>query len=266
MLITLLLWMAVVPAAWGYGKLVLAGEDYECDTESVVARMYTGLLLMSILLFAIALFSDLSWWSGCIVLIPGCALGIADRVRKKNCGVLLVFGLLMVPIAAWAATRQVDYYDTGLYHHQAVKWMTEYGIVKGVALISFRFAWLSSWFSFAAPFNYGAMSGRESGIVGGLPVALALLPALLFVRNISWKERPGFRSVVWVVFGSALALICMGWHIERSLAPDMMTWLLSAVILTILTKRGSGDATRIGRRRTCRVQPWSLLTSSSSKA
>ncbi len=263
MLITLLLWLGVIPAAWGYGKLVLAGEDFESDTESVIARMYTGLLLMSILLFAIALFVNLSWWSGCIVLIPGFVLGVADRIKKNNRVVLLVFGLLMVPVSAWVTTRYVDYYDTALYHHQAIKWMSEYGIVKGVALISFRFAWLSSWFSFAAPFNHGELTGREAGIVGGLAFALMLLPALLFFRNISWKGTPGFRSVFWVVFGSALALICLAWHIERSVGPDMMTWLLSAVILTILTNKGSSDATRIGQSSliaalACTVKPTSV--------
>jgi hypothetical protein len=92
-------------------------------------------------------------------------------------------GILAV-IAALSSTRLVRAFDTGLYHYQIVRWLSEYGTVRGLALLHFRFGFSSSWFALAAPFDFGPFQGRISGLFGGLAIFLAVLHFALAVSRI----------------------------------------------------------------------------------
>src|ERR1700744_1795677 len=161
MLIALVVWFTVIPAAWGYGRLLL-GKRSDSSVESVVFRLYAGILLMAALLFALAIFRDLAWWLGVVILIPGFSVALTNRVPRNNRRAIAACAALMVPIALWVTSREIRFYDTALYHQPVVRWLSEYGLVRGIGLICFRFALVSSWFAAAAPLNQGGLDGRAA--------------------------------------------------------------------------------------------------------
>jgi hypothetical protein len=159
--------------------------------------------------------------------------------------VYLVAGLLI--LAFFASTAEVRFFDTGLYHQQMTKWLSDFGLVPGVALLQKRYGWTSSWFAAAATLNHGPLRGREAAIMGGLPFALMLMSSAATV----WRYKlagvlPGIRGLTWCLFSGFLLVISVTWNIESSLSPDVVIWLLPIAIALLLSEASTSSSERVG--------------------
>lgn len=76
--------------------------------------------------------------------------------RGKMLGILFLFFLF-----AYGASRGIIHYDTGLYHAQSIRWIEEYGAVKGLGNLHCRLAYNSSSFALSALYSM-AFSGGQS--------------------------------------------------------------------------------------------------------
>ena len=65
--------------------------------------------------------------------------------RGRMLGILFLFLLF-----AYGTSRGVIHYDTGLYHAQSIRWIEEYGVVKGLGNLHCRLAYNSSSFALSA--------------------------------------------------------------------------------------------------------------------
>jgi len=83
------------------------------------------------------------------------------------------------------ASGPVGYFDTGLYHAQAVKWINEYGTVPGLGNLHHRLAFNSSWFYFSAFFDMLAFDGKTSHLVNLIPITLGLIVCFSGFNNIA---------------------------------------------------------------------------------
>ena len=99
----------------------------------------------------------------------------------------VLFAILFI---AWAYCTSRGYmvYDTSLYHGQSIRWIEEYGIVKGLGNLHERFAYNSSVFSLYALFSM-------KYITGGVPMhtvngffALVLSLSVLKLGH-AWKRK-----------------------------------------------------------------------------
>ena len=100
------------------------------------------------------------------------------RNEKKNAGKLLtvkiVLGLFLFLLYAYGTSRGIIHYDTGLYHAQSIRWIEEYGVVKGLGNLHCRLAYNSASFALSALYSLAFMGGQSYHCVAGL---LALLVA-----------------------------------------------------------------------------------------
>jgi hypothetical protein len=240
MIIAFAAWLIAFTAASGYGRLVMRGNSDSASAAAEFPRIYTGLLILSTILLAAAAFTNLTPFVGLIALMPG--IVIWWRCREKNKPARRDFVILAF-IAMFISTREIDFYDTALYHQQSVKWLAEHGLVRGVALVNFRFGFVSSWFALAAPLNHGVTVGRV-GIIGGIPFVLAIFSGLQFVRGLL-RRQPNLTT--WAIFGLLLSVVAVIWHVDSSLSPDLMAWLLPLVIVMILADTNATEADRLGR-------------------
>lgn len=244
MILTLAVWLIVLNAAAGYGRLL---TPYSLDgrrAESDASRVYAGLLIVSTILLLVALFTNLTPWIGVVALLPG----LAVYWRRRPLGKLFRRShVIYVLIALFVSVHEINFYDTALYHQQAVKWLAEHGLVRGLALVYFPFGFVDSWFAFAAPLDHGITAGRV-GIIGGLPFALAVVPAIRIGRGLFDRRMvPRLSSLTWAILGLLLAVVSIEWHVDSSLSPDSMIWLLPMIIITVLTSSEAAEADRLGR-------------------
>lgn len=157
--------------------------------------------------------------------IPAVRHELALWISALNGPVMFGAGLLLLSVGL-NSTRIVEAYDTALYHYQFVRWLSEFGTVRGFALLQERFGTSSSWFALAAPFDFGPFQGRVAGLTGGLAILLCLLHFALALRRL--LAHRANRTDWFLIGGYGLIVpICLAWTFEVSLSPDLPIWILT---------------------------------------
>ena len=81
-------------------------------------------------------------------------------------------------IWSYCTSRGYMHYDSDLYHAQSIRWIEEYGVVKGLGNIHVRFAYNSSFFALSALYSIKFLIGQSLHTVNGF-IALLLSTEVL---------------------------------------------------------------------------------------
>ena len=68
---------------------------------------------------------------------------------------------------AYGTSRGMIHYDTGLYHAQSIRWIEEYGVVKGLGNLHCRLAYNSSSFALSALYSMAFLGGQSYHCAAG---------------------------------------------------------------------------------------------------
>jgi hypothetical protein len=141
------------------------------NQRPLISYLITGLIVLTAIGEWIALFKPLGF-SVLLLILAGFALLTLINKKKvftkarelwfsdrPNGGLFLIslFCFLIMILVLNAGPTIMD--DTDSYHIQMVKWLQEYGTVKGIANLHLRFGFNSSWFS-----AIGILSPKWTGI------------------------------------------------------------------------------------------------------
>ena len=155
-------WIFITTFLLGYAvmKLLLGNAGVKYDIDLVLV---TGLMAATVYAEAVSVFGPVNL--GASVGLGITAMIIFGMMRKeiisymrstvKEKRIWAYFALIVVlgaggVISSFAPTV----YDTGLYHAQAVRWINEYGCVKGLGNLHNRFAYNSSFLCLQALYNW----------------------------------------------------------------------------------------------------------------
>lgn len=108
-----------------------------------------------------------------------------QELRKENSGRLLIFFCLFF-LFAYGTSRGIIHYDTGLYHAQSIRWIEEYGVVKGLGNLHCRLAYNSSSFALSALYSFAFLGGQSYHAAAGF---FAFLLALVCSELIGLEKR-----------------------------------------------------------------------------
>ena len=104
-------------------------------------------------------------------------------------------GIIMV-LLFWGALATIYYtslspehYDTALYHAQAIRWVEEYGVVKGLGNLHFRFAYNSAFIPLQALFSLKWLVNQSMHTVNGF-AACGMLWYAIGTNRILTKQKP----------------------------------------------------------------------------
>lgn len=96
----------------------------------------------------------------------------SEKLRRRSVLYKITVVMLML-IWCYCTSRGYMHYDSDLYHAQSIRWIEEYGIVKGLGNIHVRFAYNSSIFALSALYSMREIAGQSLHTVNGL-IALLL--------------------------------------------------------------------------------------------
>lgn len=157
---------------------------------------------------------------------------INDRKKVLLC---VFFWIVTAVIICIYSSSQPEVPDTYLYHGQAVRWIEEFGSVKGSALINGRIGFNNSCFALFALFGFRDVFGYTVHAVNGY--------ILLIVMCYLTKQAVFKTSIINVL------LVTAGWmyiHLYRfwisSLTPDLFSNAM-AFIIVILWVEANKDKT-----------------------
>ncbi|MBW4523143.1 MAG: hypothetical protein KME16_26180 [Scytolyngbya sp. HA4215-MV1] len=183
MLYFITIWLFLGIASWLVGISILKGLQighWLRRGDRCILSCWLGIIAISLMLLAISFWLPLSprvgWglmsglviWSVCrpsirqeaAHLLAGC-----PRIALWGLGVAIVWVALFT-------TQQVTWIDTGLYHYGAIRWLRQFGMVPGIALLNGQFGFVSSWFALAAPLNPEIWEGQVSAVTNGFILLL----------------------------------------------------------------------------------------------
>ena len=110
------------------------------------------------------------------------------QIQKRKATVLKGIGFaIVVLIWTYCTSRGYMHYDSDLYHAQSIRWIEEYGIVKGLGNIHVRFAYNSSFFALSALYSMPYIFGQSMHSVNGLIALILSVEALRIVH--AWKRK-----------------------------------------------------------------------------
>lgn len=101
--------------------------------------------------------------------------GLAGKFTRPAFSVtfILITGIVLI-----LTVRIIMHYDTDLYHAQAIRWIEEYGVVKGLGHVHNRLAYNSSFFCLQALFSLKFALGRSLHTLNGFITAVMLYYAV----------------------------------------------------------------------------------------
>lgn len=97
--------------------------------------------------------------------------------------------LLSVVVWCFCTSRGYMHYDSDLYHAQSIRWIEEYGIVKGLGNIHVRFAYNSSFFALSALYSMKFLTGHSLHTVNGLIALLLWIQVLPLFEKYKKRQR-----------------------------------------------------------------------------
>lgn len=208
MLSVCLIFLYVLLVAYSVGFLVLTGirrfgvgRNREDGEESFWKEMkadsycMAGLLVLTVyaqffsLFYKVGLAANLLLLAICAVTVVVLRKELYERlfaVKGKWTLGTIAFSLFLFLLFAYGTSRGIIHYDTGLYHGQSIRWIEEYGVVKGLGNLHCRLAYNSSAFSLSALFSFSFLGIQSYHCMAGL---FALLLAKVCAEiAYAWKR------------------------------------------------------------------------------
>lgn len=178
--IVIWLYIGITTFVIGYGVLRVITRHLPYCTLHADAYFMCGLVSVTVYAQFFSLFSGVGLAANLILCVL-CALiilvnrkALAETVRQmvfpaEETFPRFVFGavLLLFLIFAYGASRGMIHYDTGLYHAQSIRWIEEYGAVRGLGNLHCRLAYNSSSFALSALYSMAFLGGPSFHCAAG---------------------------------------------------------------------------------------------------
>lgn len=106
-------------------------------------------------------------------------------LQKSNGFIYLAVFLLM----AYGTSHGIMHYDSDLYHAQAIHWIEDYGIIKGLGNLHVRLAYNSAAFPLSALYSMHFLGGQSYHVMAGF-FALLLAWQCVDIKNAVRRGHP----------------------------------------------------------------------------
>ncbi len=248
MLFFLVVWTVLTAVCTVVGVGVLSRLELRTVSrwgDRWILSLWLGLLTLALALLLTSFGLPLSPWVGLLVagilvnasLLPrGNWQRLQQLQSRCNAGWIVALCCLML-VATVPSTQPVHWYDTGLYHFGAIRWLADYGAVPGLSLLLSQLGFSSSWFALAAPFNPAWLDARGAVVVNGFALYLGLLH-LTLAGNRALQGRAQLADGFVLTYGALAAGVVMVSSFMRevfvSASPDVPILMLIGLCAWVL--------------------------------
>ncbi len=201
MLVNILIWIYIFASTYLLGRgfmelsgMKVSGESREFGAEDVsIAGLVIAISFSQIFsLFAgVSLVADIALTVLAIISFiysnKKHRISFSEIIPCKN-KIVPVSVFVAVLVMAYGASRGYFHYDSDLYHGQAIHWIEDYGVVKGLGNLHGRLAYNSSSFALTALYSFAYLGGRSYHACAGYLALLVLLSCLKIFHVIKDKK------------------------------------------------------------------------------
>lgn len=189
MLSVIFIWIYIILTSFlvGYGVLRFLTQHLAYGVD---AYMMCGLVCVTVYAQFFSLFAGVGLWAN--VILCAVCFGIFLRERQGIFKMLkgclswgkCIFVILLFLLFAYGTSRGIPHYDTALYHAQSIRWIEEYGAVKGLGNLHCRLAYNSSSFALSALYSMAFLGGQSFHCAAGFLAFVLAAGCLRLVDSI----------------------------------------------------------------------------------
>lgn len=198
MLTVLLNWCYILFTAFclGYGISRLTERDLSCRIRGLDSVLMAGIVAATVyaqffsIFCKVGLAANLVLAGGCGMILLLCRRTLLRDFKAwaADCGklrLLLAAGLFL--LWGYFTSRGYIHYDSDLYHAQSIRWIEEYGVVKGLGNLHERFAYNSASFALSALYSMKFLLGKSLHTLSGFFAFLLSLTAMDVTA--AWRRK-----------------------------------------------------------------------------
>lgn len=151
---------------------------------------------------------------------------VMDAVRITVGSRVGLYYILIFLLMAYGTSHGIMHYDSDLYHAQAIRWIEEYGIVRGLGNLHVRLAYNSSSFALAALYSMSFLGKSYHAMAGFF--ALMLAWQCLDLKDILRRKQPILSD-----FARIMAIYYLFTIFDEMVAPAS-DYYLSCIVFYII--------------------------------
>lgn len=198
MLTVLLNWCYILFTAFclGYGISRLTEKHLSCRIHGLDSVLMAGLIAATVyaqffsIFCKVGLAANLVLAGGCGMILLLCRRTLLRDLRAwaadcRKIRLLVAVGLFL--LWGYFTSRGYIHYDSDLYHAQSIRWIEEYGVVKGLGNLHERFAYNSASFALSALYSMKFLLGKSLHTLSGFFAFLLSLTAMDVTA--AWRRK-----------------------------------------------------------------------------
>lgn len=186
------IYIAITAFLMGMRLREIVWRHFQYRVKSISSILAAGLITITVYAQVFSLFYKVGAVAN-LVLVGMCIPVVAmqhQQITQLLCSVWRNNSrarklVLAVSVILWCfcTSRGYMHYDSDLYHAQSIRWIEEYGIVKGLGNIHVRFAYNSSFFALSALYSMKFLCGRSMHTVNGFIALLLWIQVLTLFQK-----------------------------------------------------------------------------------
>lgn len=233
MLLILLTWIILLLFFVSSG--IALKSILKLTSTGVYIPVFLGLFLQSILLTLCAFFTSI----GSFILVSNSCLLLLLLLWKKNeiktsfketfndlASLSRISKLFLIALLLFSLAKSAQYpfiIDNESYYLQTIKWINDYGIVKGLGNLHIFFAQTSPFHILQAGFNFSIITDRINDLNGFIFITTSLFFIVEFEKKHAEK-----KEIHWI--GLVLVFNVLFFQFLSAPSPDLPIILLSQVL------------------------------------
>ena len=201
MILTLINWLYVTATVGiiGIGFLTLLNKvtGYEC--KEIDIYLFTGIAFVTAYAEIFSLFYKVGGLANIVLLLICFLTAVVCRKQIRDLAAVLYKKVILIKQEKWSksktahcvfviavfilfwliACQRAYHADTDLYHAQSIRWLEEYGIVKGLGNLHHRFAYNSAFMPLQALYSWAFLINQSMHVMNAYLCMLITLYALI---------------------------------------------------------------------------------------
>ena len=165
-------WIFISTFLLGFALLTVLGKCFNKNLLSIDFILVTGLMTAAVyaqvmsLIYKVRTLASLFLFLIILVIAVLFHKTLLDWIRKLLADRRMLYGsiiilMMLTFMGMIVACQPASFYDTGLYHAQAIHWIEDYGYVKGLGNLHNRFAYNSSFLCLQALYSWVFINGQS---------------------------------------------------------------------------------------------------------
>lgn len=239
-----LLFLIFLPAG------ILVQRIFKLNTSNIALTILLGMFFITTIFTAIAFFTSLGIYP--FIFITGLSLLLLYRYRGEVLVNLksVAFGFKALPryitwlfallciLVLFESAQSSNLVDNDTYYVQTIKWLNEYGFVKGLGNLHLFFAQTSGWHVLQAGLNLSFFTDKINDLNGFL-----FIICTWYYINESYKYWLENQKIHWLAIMPFFSLLLL-MFIDSS-SPDLPLLMVTPVLINLFLKSDSNNNYRV---------------------